>query len=560
MMMEMKRRKMPQVQQQQPQAQPMQAEQQQPQAQPMQAEPMPQVMRPDWQATPENPGKMSDFGQMTEPNPDKWAARIPVDMGLAAVSGGGLSLASKIPQVMKYAPTLAKMLGYTGTALSGGANTLRQAALGGGAEGAITEAVQPDATLGSIAGQAGLGAATGGVGQKVFGRATSPLLKTDPRAQRLLDEGAELTTGSRIGRGAKNLEDKFTSWPLAGGSIVGAKNRERDSLNTLLVNDALAPLQGPRSATGKDMIPWPASPEAHMLPDDMPAGHEAILFADTEISKRYEDVLDKMSIVRDPEFAGEIKQLKGMAESLPKKERDAFNQIIDSALDTNISGGSDVLLGQTYKTVFKRLRDDAARFQKSPDGFQQNLGNALHESAMSLKRMGQRQNPEQAKRLEDVDRAFAKMATVRDAAEKQGAEDGVFSANQYLSSVRKNATGKNYSQGKAFNQGLAEDARAVMSQKIPDSGTAGRLLTGGLVGGGAGATGTIIPTLLGLGAGGAAYTKQGQKIVNSLLFDAPKPLQEGLRKSANPYLGLLSAATATEKMRELRRLEEEEQY
>lgn len=500
-----------------------------------------------WQPM-EQTGEMSDFSTGSgSPNPEKWAARLPVDLALAYGSGGASLAAGGSKFMMQHAPGLAKLMSLAGTALTNPTSPLN-AAFGGGIEGAVTETAR-GGDIGDIAKAAAIGTATAGVGDAAL-RPAIRGIKMNPRAQNLVDQGVDVTTGGRMGRGGRNFEDKLTSVPGMGDAIIGAKNRERETFNRMLIDDALAPLAN--KPPGKEMIPFTPdiediTPRMDKVPGNVPVGPDAISFADAQISTRYDDVLDKMTVTRDRAFTGEIDQLKIMAESLPSKERTRFNQILDESLDTSISGGSDMLLGQTYKKVFRRIRDESLRYKKSPDAFQQDLGNALHETALALKRVGQRQNPVQAKRLDAADKSFAKMATIRKAAEKQGAEDNIFTPNQYISEVRKGATGKQYSQGRAFNQGIAADARSVMAQKIPDSGTTGRAIAAGLLGGGAASTGTLVPALIGTGLGMAAYSKPGQRMVNNLLFESAEP---SVRRSVAPLTGLLSAMGVNEVLRE----------
>jgi len=423
-----------------------------------------------------------------------------------------------------------QLMAYAGEALTAPKSFL-QAGLGGAIEGGVTEAVRPDATLGSVAMHTGVGAGAAGVGDKLL-RPLTGGVRVNPRAQNLLDEGANLTTGGRLGPRWRAAEDKMTSVPLLGDSIIGAKNVEKDSFNRLLVDDALGAI-------------------GNKLPDDIPVGHEAIYHADQAISKRYEDVLDNMTVTKDKQFYDEIDHLKSMSRSLPKKERKAFIDTLDEAFDPDISGGSDLLLGQTYKDVFRRVRDKSKQFLGSTDGFQQDLGAALHETALSLKDLGIRQNPIQAPRLLATDKAFAKMETVRTAAEKVGAEDNIVSAAQYLNSVVKNADGKTYSRGQAFNQGLAQDAKHIMAQKIPDSGTAGRLAMTALLGGGGAVAAATNPAATAMAVapalvGAAAYTQPGQRLVNNLMFENA---DNAMRNAYGPLRGILSSSTATEALR-----------
>jgi len=117
------------------------------------------VVRPNFQATPEHPGSMSDFARMTEPNPDRWPARIPIDAGLAYATGGASTALSGGKALSSAFPILAKFLGYAGKSLTA-PSSVGQMALGGGLEGVINESIQPDATLGSVAQAAGIGSAS----------------------------------------------------------------------------------------------------------------------------------------------------------------------------------------------------------------------------------------------------------------------------------------------------------------------------------------------------------------------------------------------------------------
>jgi hypothetical protein len=88
-------------------------------------------------------------------------------------------------------------------------------------------------------------------------------------------------------------------------------------------------------------------------------------------------------------------------------------------------------------------------------------------------------------------------------------------------------------------QDLGDKATNVMGSKVPDSGTATRLMLAGGLGGAS----MIEPTILAAtGATSLAYTKAGQKMAEALLTKRPtgaKATAEALRK----ILPLLSGSS-----------------
>ena len=512
-----------------------------------------QPVEQPWQPMPQT-GSMSDFSEGTgTPNPDKWMARIPVDVAMAYGTGGAANAVAKLHGMIANFPRLAKIMGYAGQALTK-PKTIGQAGVGGAIEGGLTEAKQPDATLESVAGQTAMGMGAGAIGDAILKPLTGGL-KVNERAQNLLDHGVELTTGARISRGVRNAEDKMMSVPFLGDSIREAKNREQSSFNKALINESLDPIGS--AGSGRELVPSGVDsvlpggvrlpggvqlPGRVQLPGGIKPGADSMRFAKDTISKGYDEVLDTMTVKPDAQFIAEITKLRGMVDMLPEREAKRFNQVVDNSINHQFGVNDNLLLGKTYKKVYTKLRTEAKKFRKSADPYQQDLGTALGEVMSSLEQLGVRQNPLQGEALANLDKSYAKHMVNVDASALLGASDRSFGASQYLNSIAKNTDKGRFATGEGFNQQLAEDAKHIMSQEVNDSGTAGRLIASGLVTGG-----TVVAnpglTIPAIGVGMMAYSKPGQKMLNGLLF---KSRDNVLRNNAAALSGLFSAATATE--------------
>lgn len=126
-----------------------------------------------------------------------------------------------------------------------------------------------------------------------------------------------------------------------------------------------------------------------------------------------------------------------------------------------------------------------------------------------------RNNPAQlAKELANADAAYAKYVRLRNAGVAAANNEGVFTPSQLMGAVKKadNSVGKGaMATGDALMQDIATAGQNVLPNKIPDSGTAGRLGLGILAGGG---LGYLNPVALAGGALAAgAYTRPGQAVI-----------------------------------------------
>lgn len=396
-----------------------------------------------------------------------------------------------------------------------GGQTLPAQIASGAAVGGLSGALQP-VTQGNFADEkqkqvgvgTGFGALLGPVGAAA-GRAISP--QTNQEAQALLKEGVRLTPGQIMGGALQKVEDKAQSIPLVGDMIGKARARGVEDLNRAAYARAL-------KGTNIDS-------------KTLPVGQEGIKAVKDAVSKQYDNLLPNLSFKPDAQFNQEMANITGMAKNLGPTEANRFGNILNEVNSKISPNGS--MTGETYKIVESKLANDAKKFSSSTDAYQRELGDALAETLNVMKSAIVRSNPQHAKELAQANSNYANYVRLRKAGSMAGDMSGGFSPSQLASAIRQSdkSVGKgNVATGQALMQDLGDLGVNVMGSKVPDSGTAGRLMMGGAAGGAA----LMEPSLL-LGAGAASlpYTKTGQKLAEMLLTKRPagaKESADALRK------------------------------
>lgn len=446
-------------------------------------------------------------------------ARGLAGMGKAFVDAGrGLSMGFADPkdeatkkadeQLMKT--TAGKVGNFVGnaallapTALIPGSNTVRGAALING----VSNALMNEGDIKDRAVNAGAGAVGGAVGQ--FGmngiaRVVRP--NTSPEVQKLIDEGVSMTPGQILGGGFKRTEEALTSIPIIGDSIKSAQRRGIEDFNKVAIKRAVDPIGGQVEGVGRD----------------------AVASAKQQLGQAYDNLLPQMQAdALEPQFVQQLANLRGMAQSLPAKEAQQFDNIISRELDQRLAPNG-VLSGDNLKAAQAGLRNQADGFATATDGYQRQLGQALKQAEQELRDLVSRSNPSNASELAQINQGYANFKRLQRAASSVGAEDGVFTPAQLQSAVKaldKSKDKARFAQGDAMMQDLTDAGKAVLSQRVPDSGTPLRSIVAAL--GGAGVGGVLMPTTT-LAAGGAsllgslAYTKAGTKTLQKLLVERPE--------------------------------------
>jgi hypothetical protein len=173
---------------------------------------------------------------------------------------------------------------------------------------------------------------------------------------------------------------------------------------------------------------------------------------------------------------------------------------------------------------------------KSPDYDQRMLGRALQDAQTALRETVQRQAPQYAKELKDVNKGWANFMRPQRASTSVAAEGGVFSPAQLHNSVKAMDSSRNkaaFARGDALMQDLSEPAKKLMQDRTRNSGTADRALQAGLVM-------SLMTNPLKTGAGLAAslpaaamYSRPGVAGMEALLTARPQiadPIAEVVRR------------------------------
>lgn len=405
-------------------------------------------------------------------------------------------------------PRAASLLGRVGWgALGSGATSLLQPATS--EQDSFAEEKGKQASIGAVVGGAVplLGAG--------LSRLVSPKASTDPALALLRQEGVRPTIGQTLGGFANKIEEKAQSLPLMGDAISSARARSVDQLNLAALNRSVAPIGGK-----VDKI-----------------GQEGIKEAGDALSQAYDDVLSGLKSIRfDQQWAKDYGQLKQMAKALPQGVRGTFSAKVKSLVDDRISKAGG-MTAETMKDLDSELGAMARKYGRSAIASEQDLGDAFMQAQSLLRDQVGRNSPAAAERLKAINTGWANLVRVEKAGAAAINNDGVFSPAQLNlaiknadSSVRKRAAAR----GDALMQDLG-GAGSRLGNKVPNSGTADRLMLGG-AGLGAYFVDPLIPA--GLLAGAGAYSSPVQGLLRGLVTTRPQGAQAvaGLLNQGSPML------------------------
>lgn len=372
--------------------------------------------------------------------------------------------------------------------------------------------------------------AVGGVGGAVGGvvaKGVSP--NVAPNVQAMIDRGISVTPGQIAGGWARRLEEAATSIPFVGDTIRGAQKRGVESFNKATINETLAPITAFNETAAARGLPTIEAKYSGAI------GRDGYAEAEKIVSDGYNKLLPKVTLKADQQFVADIQNLRGMASSMPQAEAAQFENILKDKVVGKM-GQTGQIDGLTFKGIESELGQMARGYMSDPSFDKRQLGKALRETLASLRETLARTNPAQAEELRALNSTWANITRLRDASSRIGTEEGVFTPAQLLSAVRAGdkSMGKGaFARGDALLQDLAEAGKGTIANKMPDSGTAGRLATMGLLSGGAfvnplASAGAVSAGLLGMGA----YTRPGQALMQSIMTKRPELLTRMLPPDA----------------------------
>ncbi len=266
-------------------------------------------------------------------------------------------------------------------------------------------------------------------------------------------------------------------------------------------------------------------------------GNEGIQAIGDFLSDKYDDALARSvpSPVDQP-FRAAINKLHSM---VPKSLKDDFATVINSNIEVTPAG---TITPSVLKKADSELGRKAANYMGSGDGMQRDFAAALRQAQSELRQLMARHNPVTAPELRAADRGWRTIAQMETAGSSTAAADGVFTPTQFMQAVKrsdKSVRDRAFSRGEAWNQELAKDAKRVLPQKVPDSGTAGRAAQ--LLG--------LLNPVKSLEVGAATlpltamYAPGTSALFRAMATKRPPGAEQAaeLLRSTSPYLGLLSS-------------------
>lgn len=433
-------------------------------------------------------------------------------------------------------------LATPGLGAAGKGATLAARTAKGAVQGAAQAATAPVAGDGDYwtekGKQATTGAAVGGAMSALTG-AAARIIKpiTSEAAQKLTKAGVSLTPGQILGGWWQRAEDAATSIPLVGDAIKVAQRRGHQTFNTAVLNEALATI-------------------GEKLPSKLQSGHAAVQHVRETLGNAYDDLLPKLkgdlhaahTVMEDGKthitLKTELDAIRKMGENLPEQQQQDLNRIIDQEVLSKFNEHG-LASGKALKDIQEKLNAESTNFATGGP-YERTLAGGIKEVNAAVRRMIKEANPEHAAQLDKINKGYALFKRAQRAAGSVAAPEGTFTPAQYLNAIKaldKTKDKRAFSEGAAVGQGLAQAGKSVLSQTVPDSGTAMREI---MTGSGGLAAGATLGGIYGAGAALAApvlYSRAGTDLMRKLLTARPQsaqPIANAVRQSAP----LLTGATA----------------
>lgn len=433
---------------------------------------------------------------------------------VARLGGNILNPASLVPAARVAQLARAKGLSNVGQAVAGGA-------VGGAMQPVVGEGEFGEQKTEQVV----LGGVTGPIGEKVVagaGRVLNPLVSKAEQTMRSL--GVTPTTGQTLGGQFKTIEEFAQNLPLIGSSIENARQRVLFDFNKGVINKAL-----------------------QKVDDKLPAevvGRDAIAYASDEVSKKYDDVLSKMSFDLDFATTSNILGSLSKAKSLSPDQRQQVSETLNDIVFGKFAGQK--IDGQTYKGIESDLRKKASNYANSATASEREVGEALTDVLGVLKKELYFQNPKQTSKLRRIDSAYSDLSVINVAAANSGAENGVFTPKQFSTAVRQQDQTRrksSFAKGRAKGQEVSDAAVQVLGD------TARSTLEGRIAASTVGGLGLLSQPQVGIPLAltvPPAYSQGGQSFIDALLRSRPELLQRvgGMLSQQSAPLGSVVAPSA----------------
>lgn len=376
-------------------------------------------------------------------------------------------------------------------------------------------------TAGTDALKGGAGALGGRVLMRALG-GIKPLLRKE--SQDLIDNGVFPTPGQAIGGVAGTIEDKLLSLPILGDIGQHARRRSISDFGRAETNEALSPFQKIIDS------PNPAFADARKVigsPTVSGTGTDAIDAAEKKISAAYSTALDGMDMGAKhvDDAIGRTHEAIDNIPLLDERQVAQLNHYINLRVAPHTVDG--FVSGEAAKALDAEMGHYARKYSRSVNPADHSLGEAFYTLQTNWRsQMAQAADDagmsHKTALLNAANDAYRRLLPLVKASDRAMAQGGTFTPLQLA-----RAHGPYGQQPSA----LTTSAQAVLPSRVPDSGTAGRVMMGAITGG-AGIAGAGMGATAAAGLAAYALTSRtGLRLLYNGLAPTLKPeVREWLQK------------------------------
>ena len=352
-----------------------------------------------------------------------------------------------------------------------------------------------EAKLGQI-GEGAIGGAIAGPLVGAAGDVIGPHLSDAVRY--LLERGVRLTGGQTMEGVANRVEGALQSTPFTGEMVREARRVSTTDFNRVAHNETLENI-------------------GQRLPEDVREGYDAMAHTIDAISGAYRDVHHGMRADLNERL---LRNLHGVVqEATGELDREAIDQlqrIINSKIINRFRDRNGSVTGAELQSLQSDMRE---LFRKmSEQGGKQDVAHYVDRARRAVDIELAIQNPAAARRLRDVNRAYAHQKILERATANPAtlAYNGEFTPTQLGAAMTQKSGERQVARNRAFFQDLVRHGKSVIPNRVPDSGTPERMAVLGLLGIG-GLHGFGPHAIAGMGAVGVGYTPLAQRLVRAAI-------------------------------------------
>ena len=345
--------------------------------------------------------------------------------------------------------------------------------------------------------QGALGSAIGMGVNRVIGGALKPAVTDDAAA--LLKRGVVPTPGQAVGGVANQIEQKLQSVPVMGDVIRSGRNRAVKEFNEAAIQTAAPGIKG--------------------------VGDEALTAARKQIGDKYEAALSKLPSIKVDQTPI-IKAVTDAVDDPALALSDASKKRVLDYVEKNLLARGTDIDGQIAKRIESDMSKVVTRFKSGTStGEEKAMGEALDSVLQQWRSSLSAAAGPSLREADQAWRAFLPLDKAAASAGSQAAETtGQFTPRALRRAIEAADKSQNNNVTRAMRGGnspferlntLSRQGENVLTNSVPDSGTAGRLMTslGALGAGAAGVSGYALPVAAGTVGALGAYSRPGSQLL-----------------------------------------------